>query len=157
MEKPVDDHLEKVRAWLELNVHVPPMPKKVTLSEISFDWDYGRGSFVLKLDEHPVKDPFRIYVEMNGQMAFTPPLYVSPLGAPASYAAIKLDEATEQAINRALRQVFPRLLAYGRHKGRGAYIDALTPLGDRVVDVQEFNEKRALIESGSLTMTEKVL
>ena len=156
MEEPVTDHLEKVREWLELNVHVPPKPKKVTLSEITFDWNSGRGSFVLNLDEHPVKDPFRIYVEMNGQMAFIPPLYVSPLGAPASYAAIKLDEATEQAIKSALGRVFPKLLAYGRHKGREAYIDALTPLGDRVVDVQEFNEKRALIESGALTMTENV-
>ena len=156
MEEPVDNHLEKVRAWLELNVHVPPKPKKVTLSEITFDWNSGRGSFVLNLDEHPVKDLFRIYVEMNGQMAYTPPLYVSPLDAPASYAAINLDEATEQAIKRVLRHVFPKLLAYGRHKGREAYIDVFTPLGDRVVDAEEFNEKRALIESGALTMTENV-
>jgi len=156
VEEPVDNHLEKVRAWLELNVHVPPKPKKVTLSEITFDWNSGRGSFVLNLDEHPVKDPFRIYVEMNGQMAYTPPLYVSPLDAPASYAAINLDEATEQAIKRVLRHVFPKLLAYGRHKGREAYIDVFTPLGDRVVDAEDFNEKRALIESGALTMTENV-
>jgi len=156
VEEPVDNHLEKVRAWLELNVHVPPKPKKVTLSEITFDWDSRRGSFVLKLDEYPVKDLFRIYVEMNGQMAYTPPLYVSPLDAPASYAAINLDEATEQAIKRVLRHVFPKLLAYGRHKGREAYIDVFTPLGDRVVDAEEFNEKRALIESGALTMTENV-
>jgi hypothetical protein len=149
VEKPVDDHLEKVRAWLELNVHVPPMPKKVTLSEISFDWDYGRGSFVLNLDEHPVKDLFRIYVEMNGQMAFTPPLHISPLGAPASYAAIKLDESTEQAIKKALSRVFPKFLAYGRHKGRDAYIDALTPLGDRVVNDEEFVEKKSLLKAGA--------
>jgi len=62
----------------------------------------------------------------------------------------------KQAIKRALRQVFPGLLDYGRHKGRDAYIDALTLLTDRVVDLQEFNEKRALIESGPLTMTENV-
>jgi hypothetical protein len=149
VEEPVDNHLEKVREWLALNVLVPPMPKKVTLSEITFDWDSGRGSFVLNLDEHPVKDPFRIYVEMNGQMAFTPPLYISPLGAPASYAAIKLDEATEQAIKRALSRVFPKFLAYGRHKGRDAYIDALTPLGDRVVSDEEFVEKKRLLKAGA--------
>jgi hypothetical protein len=149
VEKPVDDHLEKVRAWLELNVHVPPKPKKVTLSEITFDWNSGRGSFVLNLDEHPVKDLFRIYVEMNGQMAFTPPLHISPLGAPASYAAIKLDESTEQAIKKALSRVFPKFLAYGRHKGRDAYIDALTPLGDRVVNDEEFVEKKSLLKAGA--------
>ena len=149
MEEPVDNHLEKVHGWLALNVLVPPKPKKVTLLEITFDWNSGRGSFVLKLDEYPVKDLFRIYVEMNGQMAFTPPLYVSPLGAPAAYAAIKLDEATEQAIKRALRQVFPRLLAYGRHKGKEAYIDALTLLTDRVVDHEEFVEKKSLLEAGA--------
>jgi hypothetical protein len=149
VEEPVDNHLEKVRAWLELNVHIPPKPKKVTLSEIAFDWDSGTGSFALNLDEHPVKDPFRIYVEMNGQMAFIPPLYVSPLGAPASYAAIKLDEATEQTIKRALSRVFPKFLAYGRHKGRDAYIDALTPLGDRVVNDEEFVEKKSLLKAGA--------
>jgi hypothetical protein len=58
VEEPVTDRLEKVREWLELNVHVPPKPKKVMLSEIAFDWGSGRGSFVLNLDEHPVKDPF---------------------------------------------------------------------------------------------------
>ena len=148
MEEPVDNHLEKVHGWLALNVLVPPKPKKVPLLEITFDWNSGRGSFVLKLDEQVVKDPFRIHLEMNGQMAFTPPLYISPLGAPASYAAIKLDEATEQAIKRALSRVFPKFLAYGRHEGRDAYIDALTPLGDRVVDHEEFVEKRTAIEAG---------
>jgi hypothetical protein len=45
--------------------------------------------------------------------------------------------------------VFPKFLAYGRHKGRDAYIDALTPLGDRVVNDEEFVEKKSLLKAGA--------
>jgi hypothetical protein len=150
------NHLLQVREWLDLNVERPARPKVIKLSDIRFDWEAAQGSFRLTLDQIEVKNPFKLFIQMNGEVAFTPPMFVSPLGATASYAAITLDEATETAINRALVRVFPKFFGYGRHQGREAYIDALTPLTDRAVSHEEFVEKKDAIDAGSVIICETV-
>jgi hypothetical protein len=150
------NHLQQVREWLDLNVERPARPRVIKLSDIRFDWEAAHGSFRLTLDQIEVKNPFKLFIQMNGEVAFTPPMYVSPLGVPASYAAITLDEATETAINRALVQVFPKFFGYGRHQGKEAYIDALTPLTDRAVSHEEFVEKKDAIDAGSVIICETV-
>ena len=45
------------------------------------------------------------------------------------------------------------LLVYGGQGGVwGGHIDALTPLGDRVVDHEEFVEKKSLLDAGALPL-----
>ena len=150
-------HLKQIQEWLDLNVERPVQPKVMTLSDLTFDWEAARGSFRLALDNVEVEDQFTLFIQMNGEVAFTPPMFVSPLGAPASYAAITLDEATETAVNRALGRVFSKFFGYGRHQGREAYINALTPLTDRAVSHEEFMEKKNAIEAGSVIICEYVV
>ena len=69
---------------------------------------------------------------MPGEIRFTPPLYGSPLGAPATYGAIDLPLAIEKAINRGLASVIPRLKPYGIDRAAGVHIDARTPLAGRL-------------------------
>jgi hypothetical protein len=155
-EKYFEQRLAEVKAWLNENVLVPEAPIEISISEIQFDWQKMYGNFSVSLDERKLKDRFSVSMQITGRVAFTPPMFTSPLGVPASYAAVKLCERTESAIQRVLERVFPRVRAYGWHKDIDLIIDAYTPFARRILDQDEFDQKRLMIERGDLVASEKV-
>lgn len=155
--EPVEDRRAALRKWLMENVLVPPTPQSITISDIKFDWERGSGSFVLALDGERLMDRFNLSVEMNGKVTFGGPLFVSPMGVPATFSAVDLDRPTSQAIQKGLERIFPLYYAFGRHKHRKRLVDIWTPLHRRIVDQKDFQEKRALIDSGQCVVTEMVV
>lgn len=143
----IDEHLKLVSTWLDENVITYQEPKVISLVEFDFNWERMSGSFCLLLDDHRIADLFQLTLSQNGLMQFHPPMFHSPLGAPASYSALNLTSATEEAISNALREIFPKLRPLGLDKQSGICIWSTTPMQDRIIDKEAFEEARAKISS----------
>ncbi len=148
----VKTHLEQVREWLAKNVVVPPTPKQVTVSSIRFDWKRLSGTFVLALDNLVFQEPFDVRMDITGRPTITPPMFTSPLGAPASYAAVQMNQKTENAVIAALVQAFPKVRAYGLHKDLDLIIDGFSPFEERIIDPVEFKKKCAALPKAVVTV-----
>ncbi len=61
-------------------------------------------------------------------------MFHSPLGVPASFAAVSLAGRTEAAIDAALNFLIPRLRPCGLDRETGELITGATPMQDRVID-----------------------
>jgi hypothetical protein len=157
MEESFADRRRALKAWLDANVLVPPRPSEISISDLKFDWENGQGSFLLSLDSQELEDRFDLWIAIDGKVNFGVPMFVSPMGAPASFAAVDLDQDTQSAIQRALDRVFPEFFSYGRHKGRRRYIDAYTPLMRRIKDQAQFEVKKRALEGQSLVIKEPVM
>lgn len=59
-------------------------------------------------------------------------MFHSPLGAPASYTAVEITSATQQAILKCLYETFPRLKHVGIDKKTGERVDVNTPPQNRI-------------------------
>lgn len=154
---PPASRLELVKVWLEDNVFVPPTPRNITISDIRFDWRNLHGSFRLALDNCLIKDAFDVAIDIAGNVKFAPPMYHSPLGAPASYAAVELNLATSSAVIRALERVFPKLRGFGLHKDIGIEIWADSPVEDRIPDLTEFHHCQQLLSRPGFSVNERIL
>lgn len=139
----IQAHLAEVAAWLDENVRVLPTPREVTLSAFEIDWNTLAGSFAVALDDETLPDRFRFDMEITGWLKFRTPMFHSPLGAPASYAAYELTSETRNAIEEALRGVLPRLHGCGLVRATGQHITQSTPLDARIVDRAEFAAAKA--------------
>ena len=125
-------HVDRVWEWLEENVQVFPEPESVTLSDFLVDWDSLNGNFLVSFDSTKASTRFQFGLALNGKAALYMPMFHSPLGAPASYAAVRITHATHQAILKGLHETFPPLKAVGVEKGTGERISLDTPLEERI-------------------------
>lgn len=146
-------HIEEVSRWVDENVVSYPTPRAVTLSEFEVDWEQMSGRFYVSLDGQRIEDPFRLSLAQNGWIQFHPPMFHSPLGAPASYRAVELTEDTAQSLTKALRSIFPRLKPMGLDKTTGAHIGQRTPIIERISDQKMFDSANEMISSNGFCIT----
>jgi len=137
--------IEEVQKWLKENVQSFSTPQKIIIDEIDFDWDDLSGGFSLQLDEIRVSERYSLSVGIDGRYEYGGPMYVSPLGAPASYRAISLTDETELAISNALNNFFPRMAAFGLHPITKEFINSSTPVRHRIVDHAAIEHLKQLI------------
>ena len=154
-DPPPATRLELVKAWLEDNVFCPLTPKEITVHSIEFNWERLSGTFRLALDNCEIAEPFEVHIDIAGRVQWTPPMFCSPLGAPASYAAVEIDKATTEALMRALERCFPRLRGYGVYPDLGLEIYGDNPLEDRIIDPQEFRKVRKVLNSKHFKLHEQ--
>ncbi len=137
-------HIEEVHKWLEDNVKSYPSPKTLTLSEFDINWEKLSGSFLLILDNIST-ERLNFGLEDSGKVKYFLPMFHSPLGAPASYAAIDITNETECAILRALEATIPKVHGCGIDRKTRREFYFYTPVKDRVIDELEFeNAKKRL-------------
>ncbi len=146
-DPPPATRLELVKVWLEDNVFCPPTPKEIAIYDVNFDWENLSGTFRLLLDNLAIAKPFDVSIDIAGKVRYVPPMFHSPLGAPASYAAVHLDSATSAATLRALESAFPRIRGYGLYEALGLEIWSDSSLEDRIIDSDEFKKKSAALQS----------
>jgi hypothetical protein len=132
MDKSIEDHMKKVRKWLDDNVQVFDEPWTVKLCDFQVDWSDFSGCFSLSLDNVTLKEKVRFGLETSGKTTFYLPMFHSPLGAPASYAAIKLTKRTNRAITAALHKTIPRLMGAGVNRETGEEITYHSPPNKRI-------------------------
>lgn len=149
----ITEHIKEVSRWLDENVATYPTPTAITLSDFEIDLDQMSGKFYVSLDGQRMQEPFRISLAQNGWVQFHPPMFTSPLGAPASYVAIELTEETSKAIEKALQSIIPRMKAFGVDRETGVLISQKTPFADRIVDREEFYRAQELVSQAGFSIT----
>ena len=143
----VEEHIALVKEWLAENVHTATALRRVKLHSFNADWKGMSGSFKVDFDGVPCPMDFQYSVEGNGHTGVIPPYYGSPLGAPASYEAVEMNEAAWDAICLGIRSLFPKVKPLGRDSSTGKIIDMGTRLSNRVLDGDAFSATRARISS----------
>lgn len=131
-EREQKDRDEQLQEWLADNVLVVPEPREVTLHHFIVDWADWSGEFRVTFDNLVFKEPLTFGAGANGYVGFSLPPFTSPLGVPASFARLKITEKTSQAIQTALRSMFPRLKPLGRNRETGIEITYSSPLEARI-------------------------
>lgn len=157
----IDDHVEAVMRWLEDHVLIFDTPRQLTIFDVQADSLNYQGSFRLKLDEvildtTRLEDPFIFTLGQNGKPTWYSPMFHSPLGAPASYAAITLTDETERAIQRQLEQLLPRMRPLGLDRETGILLAYGASLEDRLLDAIEYDRCFAALPGSSHTLTLKI-
>lgn len=150
--KTVEDHIKAVAAWLDENVETPSTPRVLTIHDIQINrLDEPRGSFTARLDgtEFP---GCTFMTQQNGHFGFCPPMYCSPLGAPASYAAVEFTADTIQAMLNALHSVVPPVKSLGIDREDGGLITMHTPFEDRIRDVEAHSMGMATLQREGLSI-----
>ena len=123
---------EELQVWLKDNVLVVPEPSELTLHHFIVDWANWSGEFGITFDDLVFKELLTFRAGANGYVDFFLPLFTSPLGVPASFAMLEITEKTSQAIQTALRSIFPRLKPFGRNRETGIEITYSSPLEARI-------------------------
>ena len=90
----------------------------------------------------------------DGWPTVSPPMFTSPLGAPASYAAIELSGELNAAMRAKMREIFPRIAPFGRNRKTGVeFTMHNSTVEDRIIDHEAYQNTVAQIESGGLRVT----
>ena len=132
-------HIQAVQAWLEKNVRVYPTTPRISLRQIQLDFNTLRGEALLFVVDAQPGEALTLRMGDDGWLTFTPPLFHSPLGAPATYGAIELTDKTKQAVAAAVQGLLPRLLPFGINPKTQEWVTASTPLRERIIDAAELN------------------
>lgn len=138
MHESIEAHLQELKQWLEDNVQSYPTPQRVTLKQFEVNWQELSGEFSVEFDGFQLPTKFRFQLEASGKTSIRLPMFHSPLGAPASYRAVEITEATETAIVKALHQAIPRIKGCGVDQKTGQQIGFHTPVSERIVDQSLF-------------------
>jgi len=154
LKRLIERNIERVKEWLDENVQVFPEPKSVTLSDFTVSWrkDDFSGSFRVSLDTNAITDKFQFHLQASGKTTFNPPIFHSPLGAPASYSAVELTDKTNRAILKGLHDTFPRLEGLGWDRDTGKEITFDTPLYERVEPSALENAKKTVTKDYSVAI-----
>lgn len=123
-------HLEEVREWLRVNVNDATGLREICIVNLAIDWERFpaelTGHFDIEGGGAQRYCGFRFKVSITGKAEIGPPMFGSPLGAPASYAAVDLTDAAYEAMSRALRAILPPVRPLQRDQ------TVLTPIPERV-------------------------
>ena len=153
MDEHTTNHIEQVRRWLEKNVQHYPTPRKVTLSAFEADWDELSGSFRVDFDGVQLPDRLKFGLEASGKTTFYLPMFVSPLGAPASYGAIEITDKAANAISKGLHDTIPRLKGCGTDRETGEPILFHTPVFKRIKDLDQFEAAKKRVAVGDYSIS----
>lgn len=125
--------------WLDDHVLVCETPHALTIFDISVDPDRYEGHFRLKLDDQVLdqtmlEEPFSFGLGQNGKPNWYTPMFHSPLGAPASFAAVELSEVTEHGVQRLLERILPRMKPLGLDPATGTMLHYGASIEERMLD-----------------------
>lgn len=155
MHESIKLHLEEVRTWLDENVRLYPTPKQLTLHSFIVDLKTLSGSFKMILDDIELPEKLYFHIDQAGKAIYSLPMFHSPLGVPASYPMLELTEKTSEAILRGLRSSIPRVMGYGINFKSGKEVSTVTPIEDRIIDIEEFRSFETRINAHDFSVTIK--
>ena len=147
-----EERLKRLQIWLKENVVVIPEPQEVTLFDFEISWESWRGSFQVKLDDQIYADRLEFGIGITGYPAYSVPSFTSPLGVPASYAAMEMTASTRDAITRALKKTLPKFKPLGRNRETGIEITYQTPMSNRISVSAIEEAKQRITEIYSITI-----
>ena len=93
MSDGLTDRLVEVENWLSENVSVITHANELTLCDFTYNPKNYSGKFSVSVDGEALEERWRFWLgDADGWPTVSPPMFTSPLGAPASYAAVKLSD-----------------------------------------------------------------
>ncbi len=147
-----EERFKRLQIWLKENVVVIPEPQEVTLFDFEISWESWRGSFQVKFDDEIYADRLEFSIGITGYPHYTVPSFTSPLGVPASYAAMEMTASTRDAITRALKKTLPKFKPLGRNRETGLEITYQTPMSSRISVSAIEEAKQRITEIYSITI-----
>ena len=147
-----EERFKRLQIWLKENVVVIPEPQEVTLFDFEISWETWRGSFQIKFDDEIYADRLEFSIGITGYPHYTVPSFTSPLGVPASYAAIEMTASTRDAITRGLNKTLPKFKPLGRNRETGIEITYQTPMSSRISVSAIEEAKQRITEIYSITI-----
>ena len=147
-----EERFKRLQIWLKENVVVIPEPQEVTLFDFEISWESWRGSFQVKFDDEIYADRLEFSIGITGFPHYTVPSFTSPLGVPASYAAMEMTASTRDAITRALKKTLPKFKPLGRNRETGLEITYQTPMSSRISVSAIEEAKQRITEIYSITI-----
>lgn len=156
MPSPIGSKRDVLSRWLKANVKTYPTPEIVTLSDFEIDLDDLSGTFRVALDRQALDYEFSFEIQGNGTPNLFWPMFHSPLGVPASYAAVDITDETESAIEMALSHLLPRLRPFGLNRDTGKSIDMTTSIEDRMLEPEKLPKLLQVTGSKSFQLTVQI-
>ena len=147
-----EERFKRLQIWLKENVVVISEPQAVTLFDFEISWESWRGSFQVKFDDEIYADRLEFSIGITGFPHYTVPSFTSPLGVPASYAAMEMTASTRDAITRALKKTLPKFKPLGRNRETGLEITYQTPMSSRISVSAIEEAKQRITEIYSITI-----
>ena len=134
----IKQHLEEIRAWLDKNVTVYDDVRNVTLHTFEIDWEKLNGSFRIAVNGEECEMPFRFAcLTATGKPEVYRPMFHSPLGAPASYAAVDISERIIERMASTIGKFMPSIKPLGLDKESGKVLTFQTPQRERLPSATE--------------------
>ena len=158
MDSDEDAKIARVENWLVENVRVITQANELTLSDFTYNCKSYNGQFSISVDGEALEGRWRFNLEnADGWPSVAPPMFVSPLGAPASYAAIELSDEIDAALRAKMREIFPRIAPLGRNRKTGVEITmGNSTVANRIIDLEGYRNTVSQLENGSLRVTIKL-
>lgn len=100
-------HIQQVHEWVDEHVEKHPICSSISLFDFHQSESGGAelGGFRIKFDDFESRCRIS-FSEEHGKLRMWRPMFHSPLGAPASFSAMQIDDNEERAINVALNKIF---------------------------------------------------
>lgn len=156
MNDDLTDRLQAVRKWLNENARVITQVGELTIFNFTYDPNHHSGHFQVSVDGEPIEEHWSFSLgKADGWTTICPPMFVSPLGAPASYAAVEVSAEIHAALEAKLREIFPRLAPLGLNRETGVEITMSSSIEDRIIDLEGYRRTVSEIENRSLSATVK--
>jgi hypothetical protein len=101
----------------------------------------------------PIDSRFKFVLGENGLPRLNYPMFHSPQGAPASFAAVEFGEHISSTIEGLLKEALPRMKALGYHRETDEYIFSGSREADRIISLEEFESKMAKLLQPNFEVT----
>ena len=146
----IKQHLVEIRAWLDENVTVYDDVRTVTLRNFEIDWEKLNGSFHITVNGEDCKMPFRFScLTATGKPEVYRPMFHSPLGAPASYAAVDIAERIIDRMVSTIAKFMPSIKPLGLDKESGRVLTFQTPQHERLPSITEIQAAKDIISQSN--------
>ena len=142
----IKQHLEQIRVWLDENVTVFSDVKNVVLHDFVVDWDKLSGSFKITVNGQLCDMKFSFScLTATGKPEIYRPMFHSPLGAPASYAAVDISDKVIDRVQATIAKIMPAIKPLGLDKASGKVLTFMTPQAERLPSISEIQAAKDII------------
>lgn len=150
IEKAIQEHCDQIDIWVEENRFVCENVRNITIFEFEMDWLGLYGRFFVKFDDKVCPMDFLVFLgeSEDGGISIQAPMFHSPLGAPVSCSAIKIEDKVMTAIEEAINDVFPKLRPLEINKRTGKK-NRKKSLNNRILDKKAYMQfQKTISETG---------
>lgn len=146
----LEEHLRQVEEWLDANVTVFRDVATVRMHSFAIDWEELKGAFSVSIDGIDYDEPLRFScLTVTGKPEIYLPMFHSPLGAPASYAAVELPKEVHERLVLTLQELLPSVKPLGLDKETGEILTFQDPPSKRLSSQEEiWSARRKLSQPG---------